>query len=46
MAALFGELSAFPEFVKAGVAYIINLRHLQYLNAREMKMDNDRSSGS
>lgn len=42
MTALFDQLSAFPEFVKAGVAYIINLRHLQQLNAREMKMDSGR----
>lgn len=42
MTALFDQLSAFPEFVKAGVAYIINLRHLQQLNAREIKMDSGR----
>lgn len=39
MAALFEMLSHYREFVKVGVAYIINLNHVESINAREICMD-------
>lgn len=33
-------LSGYQEFVRVGVAYIVNLEHVESLNARELQMDN------
>ncbi len=40
MAKIFEMLSGYTEFVRAGIAYIINLKHIESLNAREIQMDN------
>lgn len=39
IAELYGMLCSYPEFVKVGAAYIVNLRYLESLNAHEMKME-------
>ncbi len=39
MTEIFTMLSGYREFVKAGISYIINLEHIESLNARELKMD-------
>lgn len=36
-------LSCYQEFVKVGISYIINLEHLNSLNAKEMKMDSGKT---
>lgn len=33
-------LSQYREFVRAGIAYIVNLEHVEYLSRRELQMDN------
>lgn len=43
MAEIFGKLSACPEFVKIGATYIVNLEHVDSLNAREAILDIGRS---
>lgn len=40
MAKIYEMLSEYQEFVKAGVSYIVNLDHVESLNAQEIKMDN------
>lgn len=40
MAKLYEMLSDNREFVKVGISYIVNLEHINYLNAREVQMDN------
>lgn len=40
MTAVSERLLEFPEFARAGIAYIINLQHLGSLNAHEMHFDN------
>lgn len=40
MTKLYEMLSEYQEFVKVGVAYIINLEHLESLNAQEIRIDN------
>ncbi len=40
MSEIFRMLSGYREFVKAGISYIVNLGHVESLNAQEMKMDN------
>lgn len=40
MTKIYEMLADYREFVKAGVAYIINLDHVESLNAQEIKMDN------
>ncbi len=37
---IFDMLSDYPEFIKAGIAYIVNLDHIESLNAQWMQMDN------
>lgn len=39
MTEIYGMLSERPEFVKAGVSYIINLEHVDSLNAQEICLD-------
>lgn len=39
MAKVYAILSGYQEFVKVGVSYIVNLRHIVSLNARELQMD-------
>ena len=36
-------LSGYKEFVKAGISYIVNLEHIESLNAQELQMDNGRT---
>lgn len=40
MAKLHEMLSGYKEFTKVGVSYIVNLEHIEGLNAQEMIMDN------
>ena len=40
MTSLFEILSEYQEFVKVGAAYIINLIHVESLNAQEIRIDN------
>ena len=40
MAKIYEKLSDFPEFVRVGVSYAVNLEHVESLNARELNMDN------
>lgn len=40
MAKLYEMLSVYPEFVKVGIAYIVNLDHIESLNAQMLQMDN------
>lgn len=42
MAKLYEILSADRKFVRVGISYIVNLEHIDYLNAREMRMDDGR----
>ena len=39
MTELFTMLSPYSEFVRVGVAYIVNLRHINSMNARELSLD-------
>lgn len=36
-------ISKYQEFVRVGVAYIVNLEHVESLNARELQMDNGKN---
>ena len=40
MTELFGMLSCYQEFVRVGVAYIVNLSHIESLSRQEVEMDN------
>lgn len=40
MAKLYEMVSGYQEFVKVGIAYIVNLEHIESLNAQMMQMDN------
>ncbi|MCI8306573.1 MAG: response regulator transcription factor [Lachnospiraceae bacterium] len=40
MARIFDMLSDYPEFVKVGISYIVNLEHVDSLDSREIHMDN------
>ncbi len=40
MTELYGQLSQYPEFVRLGAAYIVNLGYIGSLNAKEICMDN------
>lgn len=42
MAEIYEMLSEYPEFVRVGIAYIVNLDHVDNLNAQEVRMDNGR----
>ena len=39
MAKLFGMLCGYEEFVKAGVSYIVNLRHVESISVQKMQLD-------
>ncbi len=39
---LYEMLSRYPAFVRVGIAYIVNLKYVDSLNARELKLDNGR----
>ncbi len=41
MTEIFGLLSDYPEFVKVGASYIVNLEHVVSLNARELVMETE-----
>lgn len=43
LAKVYEMLSVCPEFVKVGISYIINLEHIENLNAREIRMDNGKT---
>lgn len=43
MAKVYEMLSDYKEFVKAGISYIVNLEHIESLNAQELQMDNGRT---
>ena len=43
MAKIYEMLSDYKEFVKAGISYIVNLEHIESLNAQELQMDNGRT---
>ena len=43
MSEIFKMLSGYKEFVKAGISYIVNLGHVESLNAQEMRMDNGKT---
>lgn len=43
MAKIFEMLSGYKEFAKAGISYIVNLEHVESLNAQELQMDNGRT---
>lgn len=40
MAEVYGMFSGYHEFSRVGVAYIVNLEHVDSLNAQELQMDN------
>ena len=40
MAKIYDMLAGSPEFVKAGMSYIVNLEHVNSLNTRELQLDN------
>lgn len=40
MTEIYETLSRYPEFVRVGIAYIVNLGHVDNLNAQEVQMDN------
>lgn len=40
MSKLYEMLVAYPEFIKMGVSYIVNLAHVDSLNSRELLLDN------
>ena len=40
MAKIYEKLSLYSEFVKVGVAYIVNLEHIDNMNTQELQMDN------
>lgn len=40
MAEIYGMLACYREFLRVGVAYIVNLEHVDNMNAREVEMDN------
>lgn len=40
MARLYEMVSGYQEFAKVGIAYIVNLEHIESLNAQMMQMDN------
>ncbi len=40
MSKLYEMLVTYPEFIKMGVSYIVNLAHVDSLNSREMVLDN------
>lgn len=40
MARIYEMLSEYQEFVKVGIAYIVNLEHIDSMNTQELKMDN------
>lgn len=40
MTEIYEMLSRYPEFVRVGIAYIVNLGHVDSLNAQEVQMDN------
>lgn len=40
MTKVYEKLSEFEEFVKVGVAYVVNLEHIDSLNTQELLMDN------
>lgn len=40
MAEIYDMLSRYPEFARVGIAYIVNLGHVDNLNAKEIQMDN------
>lgn len=42
MAKICEMLSEYPEFVKVGISYIVNLEHVESLSTRELQMDNER----
>lgn len=42
MAKIYEMLSEYPEFVRAGISYIVNLEHINSLNAKELCMDNEK----
>ena len=39
MAEIFRMISPYPEFVKVGISYIVNLEHIDSLNAQGMSLD-------
>ncbi len=41
MTEIFGMLSDYPEFVKVGASYIVNLEHVASLNARKLVMETE-----
>lgn len=43
MAKVYDMLSGYKEFAKAGISYIVNLEHIESLNAQELQMDNGRT---
>lgn len=40
MAAIYDMLCGYPEFVRVGAAYIVNMEHIASLNRQELGMDN------
>lgn len=42
MAALFDRLSVFPGFVRAGAAYVVNLRYIENINYRQITLEGGR----
>lgn len=40
MTKIYEKLSLYSEFVKVGVAYIVNLEHIENMNTQELQMDN------
>lgn len=43
MTELYETLSSYPEFVRVGIAYIVNLEHVESVSRQELQMDNQKT---
>lgn len=42
MTELYGMVSEFPDFVRVGAAYMVNLSHVDSVTAKEIRLDDGR----
>lgn len=42
MAKIVEMLSSYPEFIRVGIAYLVNMEHIEYINKAEIQMDTGR----
>lgn len=43
MTELYDMLSLYSEFIRVGIAYIVNLEHVESLSRQELQMDNGKT---